>query len=240
MPKKVLELPKIADPTIEVVLGQYLKEAAASKKTGSSSREDAIDLFMSSMNGYGYQSLSADETRIFEYYFEQEDDRHKEFCQIFGADKIVENVSEFVGYFLIRKVMDSPTFLGKVAKEIEQLCYWLEKDKYASAEEAREGANCAAKAAKQLPRSAKASELLWTAAKEFDDVADPVEEGIMDITIVSSDSIWLCPIGGKEIGPIFLPKKITDLLEVGWDINCALAKHRGKWLIVEVGNIYPN
>jgi hypothetical protein len=61
----------------------------------------------------------------------------------------------------------------------------------------------------------------------------------MDITKVSSDSIWLCPLGGKEVGPIFLPTKVTELLEVGWDINCALAKHRGKWLIVEIGNIYP-
>ena len=240
MPKKVLELPKIADPTIESVLGQYLKEAAASKKTGAANREGTIDLFMSSMNGYGHQTLSEDETKIFEYYFKQDEDKHKEFCQIFGADKIVENVSEFVGYFLIRKVMDSPTFLGKAAKEIELLCYWLEKNKYASAEEAREAAICAATAAKQLPRSAKASELLWTAAQEFYDIADPVEEGTMDITKVSSDSIWLCPIGGKEIGPIFLPKKITDLLEVGWEINCVLAKHRGKWLIVEIGNIYPH
>lgn len=238
MSKKVLELPRIANPTIESIFRQYLDDCAVSKK-GKASREDAIDLFTDSLNGYAYQSLSEDETKIFEHYFELENDEHKEFCEIFGADKIIENISEFVGYFLIRKVMGSATFLGKAAKEIEHLCYWLEKNKFISSEEAREGAGYAATAAKLLPRSEKAAQLLCAAAQQYNGIAEVVEEGTMDITKVSSDSIWLCPIGGKEVGPIFLPKNVTDLLEVGWDINCALAKHRGKWLVVEVGNIYP-
>ncbi len=135
--------------------------------------------------------------------------------------------------------MNSPTYIGKIAKEVELLWRWLEEKNYASSEAAQQAATCAATAAKQLPRSAKAAELLWTIAQEFDGIAEPLEEGTMDITKVSSDFIWLCPIGGKEIGPIFLPKKITDLLEVGWDMNCALAQSDGKWIIVEVGNVYP-
>jgi len=240
MPKKLLELPRIADSTIKSVLQQYLDDCNASKKVGKATREEAIDLFMDSLNGYAYQSLSKEETKIFEHYFELEDDGHKEFCQVFGADKILENIGEFVGYFLIRKVMASATFLGKAAKEIEQLCYWLEKNKFVNSEDAREGASRAATAARVLPRSEKAAQLLCAAAQQYYDIAKVVEEGTMDITKVSSDSIWLCPIGGKEVGPIFLPQQITKLLEVGWEINCALAKHRSKWLIVEVGNIYPH
>jgi hypothetical protein len=81
------------------------------KRTGST-----IELFQHSLNGYGYQSLSDDETKLFEYFYENDGDGHKEFCQIFGPEKIPENVGEFVGYFLIRKVMASPTFAGKAAK----------------------------------------------------------------------------------------------------------------------------
>lgn len=86
MPKKLLELPRIADPTIEQILQQYRDDCAASKKVGKAARDEAIDFFIASLNGYAHQSLSEDETKIFEHYFELEDDEHKEFCQVFGAD----------------------------------------------------------------------------------------------------------------------------------------------------------
>lgn len=240
MSGKVKQLKKIADPTIEAVLQQYLDECAAAKKTGKSTRKEAIELFQHSMNGYAYQTLSKEETALYDHYSELEGDDCKNFCQLFGPEKIPENVREFVGYFLIRKVMASATFLGKAAKEIEKLCLWLEAKGFINEEVLGEAAENAAEAGKKLPRAEKACTLLFDMAQEADFEGEIVDEGYMDITKVSSDSIWLCPFGGKEFGPIFLPKKVTELLEVGWEINCAVAKHRDKLVIVEVGNIYPH
>ena len=41
------------------------------------------------------------------------------------------------------------------------------------------------------------------------------------------------------IGPLLVQKKATDILQDGWEIGCSLACIKGKWQIVEVGNIYP-
>ena len=40
-------------------------------------------------------------------------------------------------------------------------------------------------------------------------------------------------------GPIPAPKSATQLLRTGWDVSCALARHRGVWHLVEIGNVYP-
>ncbi len=128
----------------------------------------------------------------------------------------------------------------KRQKEIEKLCAWLALKGLVETEDALDSTKTAGRASKTLPRSTKAGNLIHKLAQATNCSGKVECEGYMDITKVAQDSIWLCPIGGEEIGPVSLPKQITELLEVGWEINCALAKQRGKWKIVEVGNIYPH
>lgn len=239
---KTKNLPKIAEPNIEKILAQFLEESAVSLKGSTAKREDAIDWFTGCLNNYGHQGLSPEETVLFNRYYDLEGDSHKEFCQVFGPDKITGSVSEFVGYYLIRKVMGSPTALGAAAKTISQLCQWLEKKEIITAEEAEYAVSQASKAAKLLPRAAKAAELLWSESKQIDRLGgkDIEESGYMHITRMTKNSLWLTPIGGKELGPVTVPSKVIELLEVNWEINCALIKSRSKWCITEVGNIYPH
>jgi hypothetical protein len=138
--------------------------------------------------------------------------------------------------------MGSPTSLGAAAKTISQLCQWLEKKEIITAEEAEYAVSRASKAAKLMPRSAKAAELLWSESKRIGRFGgkDIEESGYMHITRMTNNSLWLTPIGGKELGPVAVPSKVIELLEVNWEINCALTKSRGKWRIIEVGNIYPH
>lgn len=239
---KTSNLPKIADPSIETILAQFLDESAMSLKGSAAKREDAIDWFTDCLNNYGHQGLSSKETELFDRYYNLEGDSHKEFCQVFGADKITGSVSEFVGYYLIRKVMGTPTSLGAAAKTISQLCQWLEKKEIITTEEAEYAVSRASKAAKLLPRAAKAAELLWSESKQIGRFGgkDIEESGYMHITRMTKNSLWLTPIGGKELGPVAVPSEVIELLEVNWEINCALTKSRGKWYIIEVGNIYPH
>lgn len=239
---KTSNLPKIAEPNIETILAQFLEESAVSLKGSVAKREDAIDWFTDCLNNYGHQGLSAEETRLFDRYYDLDGDSHQEFCQVFGPDKITGSVSEFVGYYLIRQVMGTPASLGAAAKTISQLCQWLEKKEIITAEEAEYAVSRASKAAKLLPRAAKAAELLWSESKQIDRFGgnDIEESGYMRIARMTKNSLWLTPIGGKEIGPVTVPSEVVELLEVDWEINCALTKSRGKWRIIEVGNIYPH
>lgn len=241
MPVKVVKLPKIADPTIEAVVKKFLKEAATAKGVSKADKKGAIELFMHCMNGYGHQSLSKEENKIFDHYYDLEGNEHREFCQVFGPDKIVENVGEFVGYFLIRKVMMPGDEMGLTASVVAQFCKWLSEKGFVTEAQANEGTERASRAAQVLPRAEDANRLIWEQAQKCpQDTQDYVDLEYMTITRIESDSVWMESDDGKEIGPVSLPKKAAQLLEPNWRINCALAKSRGKWCFAEVGNVYPD
>jgi hypothetical protein len=122
------------------------------------------------------------------------------------------------------------------------LCQWLESKGYTEGEEAEVAIRRSADAAKNLPRAEKAGRLLFEQAREkfgAFGTSRTDESGYMDITRIEPGKLWVTPIGGKELGPIEVSAKVTDLLEVGWEVNLGLVKSRGKWLIGEVGCIYP-
>jgi len=97
--------------------------------------------------------------------------------------------------------------------------------------------------AKNLPKAEKAGRLLWEQAQATRGMFGSNktdESGYMDITKIQPGKLWVTPIGGKELGPITVSEKVTDLLEVGWEINLGLMRRRGKLEIAEIGCIYPH
>lgn len=241
MPNKVVKLPQIADPTIESILKQFVKDTKAAKANGKEDKKGTIELFIDRMNGYAHQSLSRKEGKIFERYYNLEGKDHKEFCQVFGPDKIIENVSEFVGYFLIRKVMMPGDQMGEAAHVIAELCKWLIEKNIVPAADAKDAIDMAERAAKQLPRAEDANRIIWELAQKCPrNAQEYIDFGHMTIIRIDKDSIWLKGDDGSEVGPIALPAKAAKLLELDWTINCALAKSQGRWQFAEVGNVYPD
>ncbi|MGQ9571338.1 MAG: hypothetical protein ACUVUQ_10990 [Thermodesulfovibrionales bacterium] len=247
--KKIINLPKIADPTIEQVLEEFLAEQMIKLKPKTASGyRDVIQLFKDCMNGYAYQSLSKTEAAFFDKYYNAEGQEHKEFCQLFGPDKIMENTREFLGYFLIRKVMAGGDFKRLAGTVIKKLSKWLAEKAYISEEDAAMGEEEGVSAARDLPRAEKAGNILYRAAETV--VFDPDEldeDNYHDfdhytIEKVEPGKLWLEVYdekGKSAVGPIAVPKEATALLQEGWDISCAIARIRGKWKIVEVANVYP-
>ena len=41
------------------------------------------------------------------------------------------------------------------------------------------------------------------------------------------------------IGPLRVPPTISALAQVGWGVTITLARLRGTWRVLEVGNVYP-
>jgi hypothetical protein len=146
-------------------------------------KKGAIELFMDCMNGYGHQSLSSEEGKLLDHYYNLEGKDHKEFCQVFGPDKIVVNVGEFVGYFLIRKVIMSGDEMGVAASGVAELCKWLTEKGLVPEAPAKDAIERASRAAEELPCAEDANRFIWEQAQKCpQDTQDYVELGYMTVT----------------------------------------------------------
>ncbi len=249
MRTKVESLPQQAQPNIDEVLDAFLKgqRARLSAKTVSNG-EAVIQLLRSYLNGYAYQGLSKAEARWFDRSFNAEGKEHREFCELFGPDKILENLNGFLGDFMIRKVMAGEDFKRAAGTVTRKLSKWLGEKGYVSEGEGEEAAERGAVAARELVEAERAARLLQQAADKLRiDTRDLADEDYVDfdhftVERVEPAQVWLeVWEDGKARprGPIPAPKSATELLRKGWDVSCSLARVRGIWHMVEVANVYP-
>lgn len=243
--------PKIAGPTIEKVLKEFLsdQQKRLSPKTAKGYK-DVIALFRDCLNGYAYQSLSKSENALFDKYYNAEGKEHREYCQIFGPEKITDEIGIFLGYFMTSKVIAGADFKRLAGTVTKKLSKWLTEKGYVSKDDARMAEEDGAAAARDLPMAEKAGHILYRAAEEV--IFDPDKLNDDDyhefdhytIEKVEPGKLWLEVFDKKgrksAVGPIAVPKEATKLLKEGWDISCALARIMGRWTLVEFANVYPS
>lgn len=156
--KKVALFPTPADPTIVEVLGKFLAEQRARLKDRTfANYRDIVDLLRSYLNGYAYSYLSESEGDLFDRYFNADDETHREFCQLFGPEKIPENLGGFLGDFMVRKVIAGSDFKRAGGTVTRKLSRWLVERAYIGAEDGLLGAQEGADAARNLPPRGKGS-----------------------------------------------------------------------------------
>jgi len=237
---KVLTFPTLAEPNIESVLSEFLKEQQKRLKIRTYQRyEEVIDLLRHCLNGHGYHELdSSAEVALYErFYF----NKNLEFCVIFGPDKILPSLPQFLNYFMIRKVMASEALLQATGTVVKKLIKWLQDCGYVNEDQALKAAGIASEAARELPAAERLARLMYEYAQnhaprywtsELDDyfVIDEVKSGIL----------YLSGLSGGGIVEVRVPREITDHCRVGWQINLLLGKTRNGWCILETGNVYPN
>ena len=58
---------------------------------------------------------------------------------------------------------------------------------------------------------------------------------------LSPGKLWLEPFvsGDREIGPVPVPREVSDLCKMGWDIGGMVVKTPKGWRLVEVWNVSP-
>ena len=247
--KGVTKLPEIAHPSIEQVFEAFMSERQQKLKPKTAAGyRDVIQLLTDYMNGYAYQALSKSEAAFFEKHYNAAGKEHREFCQIFGPDKIIGELGGFLGYFITRKVMAGADFKRLAGTVTKKLSKWLAEKGHISDEDASLGEEKGAEAARDLPKAEKAGNILHQAAENilFDpdtlDDADYYDFDHYTVDKVEPGKLWLEVYdekGKNIVGPIVVPKEATELLEEGWDISCAMARIRGKWRLVEIANVYP-
>jgi hypothetical protein len=91
----------IAKPNIESVVAEFLNDPAAAQYETGEDKRGGLELFLESMNSYGHQFLTAEELKILDRYESLDDNERLDFSQVFGPDEIPQNVSLFVGYYVI-------------------------------------------------------------------------------------------------------------------------------------------
>lgn len=249
MVRKTVKLPLQAEPSIEQVLQEFLAEQKLRLRPSTFSKyENAIDLLRSYLNGYAYDGLSRAESALFEKHYSAEGEEHREFCEIFGPDKIVENFSGFLGYFIVRKVLGGAELKRSAGTVTKKLARWLAEKKYISEQDAAQGAEDGEAAARNLPQAERAGRLLYDEAsrRSLDPNAfrDEDYHDFDHYTIVKIEpgKIWVESFtgGGETIGPVLVPEKATAFLRANWNISCSLGRIRGRWRVLEMGNVYPD
>lgn len=236
---KVLTFPQVAEHNIEGVFTEFLREQQKRLKTRTYHRyEEVVGLLRHCLNCYGYHDLdNSSDIALYERFYFQ---RSMEFCVIFGPDKILPSLNNFLNYFMIRKVMASEALLQATGTVTKKLIRWLEEQDYVDREQAARAARVAAEAARELPAAERLARLLyeyaqnhaprnWTA--ELDDyfTIEKIHPGVLLLS------------GGSAAGlvEVRVPRDITDHCRLGWQINLLLGKTRNGWCILETGNVYP-
>ena len=66
-------------------------------------------------------------------------------------------------------------------------------------------------------------------------------EDHFSITRIEPGKLWLEPFvsGDWEIGPVPVPREVSDLCKVGWDISGRAVKTPKGWRLVEAWNVSP-
>ena len=229
-------------PTIAVVLAQFLaeQEQRLAPKTVAQYR-DVVELLQHYLNGYAYLALDERDAKRFERLQHATGDVPREFCQIFGPEHILPNVGEFLGYFMIRKVMASRTLLRAAGTVTKRLAVWLAEQGYVDTEAAELAKERGVEAARELPKADELATRLQTLANGWakPGAADQIEDHFQ-ITRVEPGKIWLTGlIDGRECGPIQLPEEISQRCQVGWAVSGVIGRIGRRWQFLEAWNVYP-
>jgi hypothetical protein len=226
-------------PTIEQALASFLAaKEAATKPRAFRNYADIVDLLRHSLNGYAYDSLDRFERRRWEQAFEAGDEQA--FTGLFGPDKIPPHLGEFLGYFMIRKVIVPATLTAAAGRVTKELVEWLAERAWIEATALAGAVQRSDDAARDLPKAERLGRLLDEQAQrsriDQDALADEdYVEDTLWIERVEPAALWF--EGG--IGPLPVSAAAAKLAHPGWSINVVLGRKGGKWHVLEVGNVYP-
>jgi hypothetical protein len=201
----------------------------------------SLDLLRNGLDGYGYQYLSrADGDRWSEAFEGGEEDA---FCRMFGAREIARYLDEFLGYFLIRKVLMPEDEVARTVEDVRGFVEWLAAEGELTPVTARKALGRIAAASVDLPAAERLGDLLYEIASSNeartrrDAAAEPDEvvEDFLVIERVAPGRIWFL----DGVGPIKVPEAASAIARPGWTIDLVLGRRGTTWEVLEVGNVYP-
>jgi hypothetical protein len=227
--------------TIDDALDGFLDSRRSSLAPRTFRRyEEVVELLAHCLNGYGHASLSELERKRLEEAYAAGGE--EAFCHLFGPEKIVDSLGEFLGYFMIHKVAAGQELLRASGTVTKQLAGWLHQQGWIDDDALEIAVERATDAARDLPKADKLSGLLYDLTRRTPHIGDPDViadedwvEDFLPIERVEPGALWF--EGG--IGPLKVPRQASALAQAGWSVNVVLVRLKGVWHLLEVGNVYP-
>ena len=232
----------LASPTIAEALAEFLaeQESRLAPRTFRGYR-DVVDLLQHNLNDYAYQTLDEAEAALFDRLYKAKGAEHREYCDIFGPEKILREIGSFLGYFMVRKVFAGRELLRTAATVTKKLASWLARKGYTTAEEAGVAEERASEAARELPAARDLLEHLQAFTEEQrprGQVRDEVE-GYLRIARIEGNALWLeDSLGPRSVGPVALPAALCRRCQPGWVIAGVVGRVGNRWHLLEAWNVY--
>lgn len=233
---------RVANPTIEHVLGRFLADQRGRLAAKTFARyEEAIGLLTHCLNGYAYQALDEKKTALFNRLFDAKGPEHREFCEIFGPEHLLPIQGEFLNYFMVRKVNAGKETLRAAGTVMKKLARWLADNGHVGADDAEDAAERGGRAARDLPKADRLASLLHEFAEnQKRHVGKTDIEDHFTITRVAPGKLWLKGMfDRRKLGPIEVPVEISSRCTIGWTISGILGRSGGRWRFIEAWNVYP-
>ena len=231
--------------TIRDALSQFLTETGEGNRRSMSSPFMVIDLFRKSLDEYGYEGLNEFERQRFDKEW-SEDNR---FCDIFSPDHIQPyHINHFLSTFVIRKVMGTKGFRKACGPVMKKLATWLLENEQWDED--------AMRYYRELVGDDPGGDLvgcdeLANALQEYVE-AHPIDDELADVDEDDyfNDALTIKKVepgvivfdgflDGEEDIAISLPKSVTSKAKAGWSVTMEIARIKGKWGILGIGNVYP-
>lgn len=228
--------------SIDVALKEFLNDQQERLKQRTYNEyASVIDLFRVYLNSYAPNFL---EEEKFEKWQEKFESDEACYTKLFEPSEITSTeYSDFLGYFIIRKVASGESFMKQAVRVMKKYSKWLLDNDYIDQDHYDDLKSYFAGGQGQaLSNTEKVADLIYEQAQKSPDVEyENLLDDYFTITAVQSKQLWFEETLGAEtgIGPVVVSEKISNLCEEGWDINLLIGKHNGKWYIIESGQVYP-
>jgi len=220
--------------TIDAILDEFLQEQKLRMKERTfRDYDDVIYLFKEYLNRYGFQYLDNEGQKRWKAQFEEDEAC---FTKLFGKGELTEyKISEFLDYFMIRKVMASESLMKNAVRVMKRFSKWLTEKGFSD-----DDYQDYFEEVKDLPKVEKLAELIFDYARNTPELQyeDVIDSSFL-VKKIEKGKLWLeDDFGADMIGPVLVTKEISDLCQEGWRINLEIGKSKGSWYILESGNVY--
>lgn len=198
--------------------------------------EDIIDLLRLCLDSYGVARGPAAERRG---DVPPPDGDERSFCDRFGPESILPNVGQFLGYFMVHKVVAGKDTTRAAGTVTRQLARWLVEMGYATRDEESAGSESGARTSRELLRAREVAEALLHFAEDEGGDAKAVAEGTFVVTRIEGGKLWLSLLVGGDAGAVVVPEDVASAVRAGWTISGVIGRRGRRQLFVEVWTVDP-
>ncbi len=227
---------KSSGPTIDQVLDEFLSE----QETRLSVRtyrtyQSVIGLLRQCLEDY---TLPVDPA-LAEAVEEARQARNEHaVCSLCPPQEIMYGLREFLGWFLVRKVLAGQDFMKTAGSVTRRLVKWLDEHHYVDI--GTVGEDHIKELSEGLPKATRMRDQLdkWVRSRSRPRLSGTYQSHFQIVAITEGG--WqIKAVLGDLSGEVAVPAKIRDSAQINWEVSGVVGRTADGLCWVEVWNVYP-